>query len=236
MSSEIMEYDLYDQLDGQVALVTGATRGIGKAIASKLSTLGATVYAGARNVEDVDAADQRSIRLDVTEPKHVRASIERIRDEEQRLDILVNNAGIDGSPEPFHEVPLDTACSVMRTNLWGPMQLTHAALPLLIDCNGHVINISSSMATLNDGMCPGWAPYHVSKAGLNAFTVYLANEFDSETLMANAVNPGKVKTSMGGPEADRTPEEAAETPVWLARMKPGQATGTFWKRKEPASW
>lgn len=231
-----MSYELYDRLDGQVALVTGATRGIGAAIASRLSALGATLYAGARDVDDIDDGGLRPVELDVTEPAQIRAAVDRVRDEEGRLDVLVNNAGVDGSAEPLHEVPVETIERVVETNLRGPILLTRRAVPLLVERGGRVVNVSSSMGTLGDGMCPGWAAYHVSKAGLNALTVYLAEEYDSERLAANAVDPGKVDTRMGGPEADRTPEEAAETPVWLARMKPGQASGGFWKDRQRIQW
>src|SRR6056297_2374995 len=90
------EVDLYDSLDGQVALVTGATRGIGAEIARQLSDFGATVYAGARNLDDVEGPDLRPIPLDVTDRDEMAEAIDRIDAEEGRLDVLVNNAGVHG--------------------------------------------------------------------------------------------------------------------------------------------
>jgi hypothetical protein len=95
--------DRYDSLDGQVVLVTGATRGIGERIAARLVDEGATVYAGARDVEDVTAAAQRAVELDVTDDGAMQAAVDRIADEAGRLDVLVNNAGVAGPEAPLHE-------------------------------------------------------------------------------------------------------------------------------------
>lgn len=239
-----MDTPLYDSLDGQVALVTGATRGIGAAIAAELADLGATVYAGARNTEDVTATGQSPVRLDVTEDAEIRAAIERIDDEAGRLDVLVNNAGFAPSGAPLHEASTEEIDTALAVNLRGPMFLTKYALPLLLEgSGGRVVNVSSGDGAFEDpqpghrGVAgPGAPSYGVSKVGLNGLTAYLDGEYADEGLIANAVCPGSVRTDMGSDQAPRSPTEGAETPVWLARFRPGGPGGRFWRDRSPIPW
>ncbi len=114
-----MDVPLYDSLDGQVVLVTGATRGIGKAIADGLVDLDATVYAGARDTGDIAATDRQAIELDVTDDDGMVAAVDRIEREQGRLDVLVNNAGVMDSREPLDEMPTDVIDHTLDTNLRG---------------------------------------------------------------------------------------------------------------------
>ena len=239
-----METPLYDSLNGQVALVTGATRGIGEAVAAELADLGATVYAGARNTEDVTATGQSAIRLDVTEDADIEAAIERISDEEGQLDILVNNAGFAPPNVPLHEASTDDIETTLSVNLCGPLLLTKSALPLLLnEVGGRVVNVSSGDGAFEDvqeghsGIAgPGAPSYRISKVGLNGLTAHLDGEYSANGLIANAVCPGSVKTDMGSSDAPRSPTEGAETPVWLARFKPGGPSGLFWRDKSSIPW
>lgn len=239
-----MNPTLYDSLDGQVALVTGATRGIGEAIAARLADLGATVYAGARNTADVTASDQRPIRLDVTDQDQIAATIDRIAEEEGRLDVLVNNAGVAPPFVPLHEARTEDVVETLAVNLRGPVLLTKEALPLLhAREGGRVVNVSSGDGVFDDvhegydGLFDGgYASYRVSKTGLNGLTAYLHGEYAQEGLLANAVCPGSVRTDMGADDAPRTPAEGAETPVWLARFEPGSPGGRMWRDKTAIPW
>ena len=229
-----MNIDLYDSLDGQTALVTGATRGIGAEIAAQLSDLGATVYAGARDPDDVAASDQQPVRLDVTDEGQVQAAVDTIADEVGRLDILVNNAGVYGPSGQFDGLSTEDIERTLAVNLHGPMRVTHAALGLLTErSGGRVVNVSSGAGQFDDGIDSSHLPYGVSKAGLNAFTDALAARYDG--LFVNAVCPGWVRTDMGGQGASRSVQKGAETPVWLARFREGPS-GRFWRDKEIRPW
>ena len=228
---------LYDDLDGQVALVTGATRGIGERTAAELADLGATVYAGARDPADVDAADQRAVRLDVTDDDEVTAALERVREEAGRLDVLVNNAGVFARAEPLHETALDDLDRTLEVNLRGPVVVTRAALSLLRETERpRVVTLSSGLGRFTEGqMGEGYPPYRLSKVGVGGLTAYLHAEYGDEGLLASAVSPGWVRTEMGGQNADRSVAEGADTPVWLSRMRDGPG-GRLWKDRAVVSW
>lgn len=232
-----VDVELYDSLAGQVALVTGATRGIGAAIASQLTDLGATVYAGARNTDDITAPDQRPVELDVTESAHARDAAGRIEDDAGRLDILVNNAGVFQRAEALHEMSDATLEGTMAVNLHGPMRVTREFVPLLCERpGGRVVNLSSNLGQFTQGMDSSYPAYRVSKAGLGAFTAYLDGEYGDDGLVANAASPGWVRTEMGGEGAPRSAAEGAATAVWLSRFRPGSPSGLFWKDRDVIEW
>jgi len=232
------DVDLKADLTDDVALVTGATRGIGAEIAAKLTDRGATVYAGARDPDDVTAADQHAVRLDVTEDDEVRDAVDRIERERGALDLLVNNAGVFPRSGPLHEMSLADFDRTTAVNLRGPVAVTKHALPLLTDgAGGRVVTLSSGLGRFTEGrMDSGYPAYRLSKVGIGGLTAYLDGEYGDDGLIANAVSPGWVRTDMGGDEAPRTPSKGAETPVWLARFAPGSPAGHLWKDRERISW
>jgi NAD(P)-dependent dehydrogenase (short-subunit alcohol dehydrogenase family) len=249
---------LHARLDGQVALVSGATRGIGAQVAGMLYDLGATVYAGARDLDDLagierDTQDRvRPVRLDVRDEHSVAEAVRaaftaRLPGQERRpkgipagrLDILVNNAGI-GDFRPARtllDLPTKVLDDVLATNLRGAMLLARECLPhLLREPGGRIVNVSSGMGQLGEGM-GGTAPaYRVSKAGLNGLTCYLHGEYGARGLLASSVCPGWVRTSMGGEGAPRTLEQGADTIVWACRFKPGAPGGRFWRDRLQIEW
>lgn len=232
-----MDVPLYDDLTGQVALVTGATRGIGAKIAAGLANTGATVYAGARSPDDISATEQRAIELDVTEEVEIRAAVDRIEAEAGRLDVLVNNAGVMDSREPLAEMPTDVIETTLATNLHGPIFLTKQALPLMLSESGsRVVNVSSGLGSITASQSGDMPAYRISKTGLNGLTRYLDGEYSGDGLLANSVCPGYVQTDMTSGTAPRTPEQGAETPVWLARFKPEAPSGEFWRDKQHIDW
>ena len=232
-----MDVELLDSLDGQVALVTGATRGIGAEIATQLTDLGATVFAGARRPGDVDDDRLRPVRLDVTDEPQIEAAIEEIVAETSRLDVLVNNAGIYGPPGPIHEDETAAVAATLETDLLGPIVLARHALSLLLELDGgRLVNVSSRAGQFAGEPGGGHPAYAAAKAGLNRFTLSLDATYAARGLLANAACPGWVRTEMGGPEATRSIEEGADTPVWLCRFAPGAPSGRFWAERSEIEW
>ena len=232
-----MDPPLYDDLAGQVALVTGANRGIGHAIASGLQALGATVVACSRDPARVTAKGQHPLALDLTEDASITAALEHMREEHGQLDILVNNAAVIGASGRLGDIGLEGLDAVLDTNVRGTIVLTQAALPLLLERpGGRVVNLSSGAGSFGEGQMTSHLAYSTSKAAVNAFTVILAQTYVRDGLIANAVCPGWVRTDMGGGSAPRSPEKGAETPVWLARFREGGPSGRFWRDLREIEW
>ncbi|WP_136590376.1 SDR family NAD(P)-dependent oxidoreductase [Salinigranum halophilum] len=231
------EPELYDSLGGQVALVTGANRGIGAEVARRLRDLGATVYAGTRSMSnDVPEGTER-VLLDVTQEGDVEAAVDGIFEEVGRLDVLVNNAGVIGPDGDIVAAPTAELDRTLAVNLRGPMLLCKHAVPLLLQHDGgRVVNVSSGMGVIGDGQSGGTSAYRISKTGLNGLTAYLEGEYGDDGLIANSVCPGWVRTELGGEDAPRSVEEGAETPVWLCRFRPGAPSGKFWREKRVIDW
>jgi NAD(P)-dependent dehydrogenase (short-subunit alcohol dehydrogenase family) len=188
-------------LAGQIALVTGAGRGIGAAIACKLSSLGAHSILCGRSRAALDhtaAAIQKSghqgavIECDVTDPLSVESLAERVEHTFGRLDVLVNNAGIMGPQGPLHQLPPETWDAIFNTNLRGVYYMIRSLAPLMIRArSGHIINISS-LAGKN--ALPNGAAYAASKWGLNGLSYSLAEELRVHNIRVSVICPGSVHT------------------------------------------
>jgi NAD(P)-dependent dehydrogenase (short-subunit alcohol dehydrogenase family) len=237
MTDATPDPELYDSLDGQVALVTGANRGIGRAIAANLHDLGATVFAATRSVtHDVPDAWEHLL-VDVTQEGEISQAADEIFRSAGRLDVVVNNAGIGEFGSDVVSESVETIDRTLATNLRGPMLVCKHTVPLLLQSDGgRVVNVSSGLGTLGEGQSGGSPAYRVSKTGLNGLTAYLHGEYADEGLLANAVCPGWVRTDMGGADADRSVERGAETPTWLCRFRPGSPAGRFWRDRAPIGW
>jgi NAD(P)-dependent dehydrogenase (short-subunit alcohol dehydrogenase family) len=237
MTDATPDPELYDSLDGQVALVTGANRGIGRAIAANLHDLGATVFAATRSVtHDVPDAWEHLL-VDVTQEGEISGAADEIFQTAGRLDVVVNNAGIGEFGSDVVSESVETIDRTLATNLRGPMLVCKHTVPLLLQSDGgRVVNVSSGLGALGEGQSGGSPAYRVSKTGLNGLTAYLHGEYADEGLLANAVCPGWVRTDMGGGDADRSVERGAETPTWLCRFRPGSPAGRFWRDRAPIEW
>ncbi len=231
------EPQLYDSLDGQVTLVTGANRGIGAEIARRLRDLGATVYAGSRSMTNEVPDGTERVLLDVTQEGDVESAVDGIFEEQGRLDVLVNNAGVMDSEGDIVATPTQELDRSLAVNLRGPMLLCKHAVPLLLQSDGgRVVNVSSGMGALGEGQSGGSPGYRISKTGLNGLTVYLDGEYGDDGLIANAACPGWVRTEMGGEGASKSVEEGAETPVWLCRFRPDSPSGRFFRKERVIDW
>ncbi len=234
-----MDIPLHDDLQGQVAFVTGANRGIGSAVTLALAELGCTVWAGARDATHLDGIEDESdgrirpVMLDVTDEASIEAAMQGIGS----LDIVVNNAGIgDWHGSVLHTLDAGLLDKVLATNLRGPMLLAKHAIPKLVQARGgRIVNVSSGMGAL-EGMGGGSPAYRVSKTGLNGLTTYLAGEYGPRGLIANSVCPGWVRTDMGGENAPRDLATGADGIVWLCRFKDGAPNGYFWRDRRRIAW
>jgi 3-oxoacyl-[acyl-carrier protein] reductase len=190
------------QLDNQIAVVTGAGRGIGRAIALKFAAEGANIACVSRTAENSGkvAAEVRALgrqawayAVDVADAKAVAAAAEKILTDAGRVDILVNNAGVtkDGLLMRMSEEDWD---AVMNTNLKGAFSFTKAfARGLLKQRSGRIINVASIIGLIGNA---GQANYAASKAALIGFTKSIARELGSRGITANALAPGFIETDM----------------------------------------
>ena len=220
-------------LTGRVAFVTGASRGIGKAIAQRLAAAGATVVAGARDAHARPVVDEivasggtaEAVSLDVIDAASITAAVGWALDRFQRIDILVNNAGI-ARDQLLIRMKADEWDTVMATNLTAAFTCTQAVLrPMLKQRWGRVINIGSVVGQLGN---PGQANYAASKAGLIGFTKALAREVASRGITVNVVAPGMVETDMTAELADRARAAMAEQ-IPLGRLgTPADVASAVW--------
>jgi 3-oxoacyl-[acyl-carrier protein] reductase len=188
-------------LSGRVAIVTGASRGIGRAIAEQLARQGAVVVAAARGenarpaVDEIVAAKGRAeaVSLDVTEPGACEQLVANVLERHSRIDILVNNAGITRD-QLVLRMKRDDWDAVLATNLTAAFALSQAVLkPMIRQRGGRIIAISSVVGQSGNA---GQANYAASKAGLIGFTKALALEVASRGITANVVAPGMIETDM----------------------------------------
>ena len=224
-----------------IALVTGGNRGIGLEICRQLAERGLTVVLTARDLSKGQKAAsslQGQVvvrRLDVTDDASVGDLAGALRQEFGVLDVLVNNAAISRGSRGLADSDLETIREIMETNFFGPIRVTQALLPLLRkSSDARIINITSGMGSL-DELLGGYAGYRLSKAGLNAQTILLANELRGSHIKVNAVCPGWVRTDMGGRSAPRSVAEGADTAVWLATA-PDVPTGKSFRNREVIAW
>lgn len=236
----------------KIALVTGGNRGLGYETCRRLAREGAIVLLGSRRLragrkaaealqlevrEGGGGGEVHVVKLDVTRPKEIVAAARWIAEEYGRLDILVNNAGVylDEGVSVF-DVDEVTFRRTMNVNFQGPFRLCRALVGLLRAApGGRIVNLTSGYGSMSR-MSGGTAAYRVSKTSLNALTRILAAELADTSIKVNAVDPGWVRTDMGGPSATLSPEEAVETVLWLALLEDDGPTGGLFYNGEPAPW
>ncbi|HET7648652.1 MAG TPA: 3-oxoacyl-[acyl-carrier-protein] reductase [Gaiellaceae bacterium] len=199
--------DGFASLEGKLALVTGASRGIGRAVAEELARAGASVVVGYRSGKDeaeelAAAIGGRAVQADVSSPDDARRLVEEAGD----VDILVNNAGLtrDGL---LARMPDDDWRTVIETNLSSVFYTCRAVTrPMMKKRGGSIVNISSIVGVHGNW---GQTNYAASKAGIIGFTKSLARELGSRNVRANVVAPGYVKTAL----TDVLPDAATEAMV-----------------------
>lgn len=182
------------ELKGKIALVTGGTKGIGKAIADRLTNAGAKVIVTARNKQKDINPSHHFIAADLTLPESIRKVVDEINQKFEKIDILVNNAGANNGPAGGFSVLTDQDWeNAMQMNLFTAIRFDKALLPKMLEQNsGVIIHISSGV-----GVLPIWQttmPYAAAKAALNNYSKALANEVAGRGVRVVTVSPGAVKT------------------------------------------
>lgn len=207
------------RLDGRVALVTGASRGIGKATAAWLKDMGADVFGTATSEGGADGisaelGENRGLVLDVTDPDAISAAVDGVRDHAGAVHILVNNAAITRD-QLLMRLRDDDWDAVLDANLRGVMRMTRACLRGMLKAKwGRIISISSVVGYSGN---PGQTNYAAAKAGVAGFTRSLAHEVGSRGITANVVAPGFIETDMTA-ELDDHQRERLQAGIPLGRL------------------
>ncbi len=221
--------------DKKQALVTGGNRGIGFAIAQGLLAKDYDVIITARSLDSAKQVAEElegnviPVELDVSSDRSIAQAVETLSQQVAKLDVLINNAGIypDGDANIL-TITREVLIAAMDTNTFGMIQLVQSLLPLLEKSpDARIINMSSGLGSLS-GMSTGTPSYSLSKLAMNGATILLADLLQSQGIAVNSMSPGWVKTDMGGSSAPRSPEQGADTAIWLATEAPHQETGKFW--------
>jgi len=221
----------------RTALVTGANRGIGRAIAQHLVGAGLRVLVGARDPQAGERAAAElgaagALALDVADEASVRAAADAAGD----VDVLVNNAAILDEGEDVLTQDAARVDALVETNLVGPWRTIRAFVPGMVERRwGRVVNVSSGAGSFANGLWPAAPAYSVTKAGLNALTVVLAARTRGSGVLVNAADPGVVGTRMA-PYASTSPEEAAAPIARLALLPDDGPHGGFWYRGREEPW
>ncbi len=228
----------------KTALVTGGNKGIGFAICKGLLDAGFDVFLAARDTEKGKAAIEKLstdnnlvqfVELDVTDDESIKNAVKSVSQATDALDVLVNNAGIypdlRGTEQGVNilTVSRDLLTKAMNTNAFSSIRITQAFLPLLEKAdNPKVINVSSGNGQL-DGISANVPSYSLSKLALNGATILLADALKFRNIAVYAMCPGWVKTDVGGSDAPRTPEQGADTAIWLATEAAIEESGEFFR-------
>jgi NAD(P)-dependent dehydrogenase (short-subunit alcohol dehydrogenase family) len=223
------------------SLITGANKGLGFETARQLIAAGHQVWVAARDEdrggEAAERLGARFVRLDVTDKTSVMAAAQTVG----ALDVLVNNAGISGERAAAGETTAEHMRAVYEANVFGPVRVLHAFLPLLERSSASVVvNVSSGLGSLGQAADPdsAWAAfvpaYSSSKAALNMLTIKYAAAFPG--MRINAVDPGYTATDLNEHRGEQSVEEGVAAIVRYALIGPDGPTGGFFDKNGPEPW
>ncbi|HEX2108236.1 MAG TPA: SDR family NAD(P)-dependent oxidoreductase [Rubrobacteraceae bacterium] len=231
-------------LEGKVAMVTGASQGLGRALALAYAREGAMLVINSRNYESIrDVVDEIhslgvevfGIGADVTSSSDVEDLVDVAVEHYDRIDVLVNNAGLLGPRVAIEEYPEDEWRRVLDANLTGPFLVSKAAIPYMRE-GASIVNVTSGVSI--EGRAQ-WGAYSVSKFGMEGLTQILAAELKDRGIRVNSVDPGGMRTGMRAvaypdedPSTRITPEENTAVFLYLASNESRDITGERFKAQE----
>ncbi|MFV2123627.1 SDR family NAD(P)-dependent oxidoreductase [Micromonospora sp. LOL_013] len=229
-----------------MAVVTGANRGLGRAVAQQLAKAGLQVVVTARSDEAAErtAAELTGLglsvsghQLDITDPASVARAMADVGYQYGRFDVLVNNAAIAiDRGQAASAADTEKVAATLDANLMGTWRCCTAAIPeVKRNGYGRIVNVTSHMGTSAE-MGTGSVSYRVSKAGVNALAQILAAELHHNNLLVNAASPGKVGTRLAYGKANHTPDDAAGTFAWLPTLPDDGPTGQLFYNHKPFPW
>lgn len=235
----------------KVAVVTGANRGLGHALTKALAEDEYKVFMVGRNKIEIDNASAKlqeaglnveGFEADVSKGRHVTALSSYVQSQFDHLDLLINNAGVILEPGGRESqvtcftVSPDVVEEAYSINTVGALRMVQAFYDLLKKGRQpRIVNVSTGMAGLK-GMEGGWPAYRMSKVAMNALTAILAVELEGTRIKVNSVDPGWVRTDMGGPNASRSIEEGIAGIMWAATLPPDGPTGGFFLDGKQLDW
>ncbi|MGO8673930.1 MAG: SDR family NAD(P)-dependent oxidoreductase [Capsulimonadaceae bacterium] len=227
------------KLQGKWALVTGSSRGIGRHIAVGLAEHGCSVIVHGRSldhvqgtVEQVRAAgvEARPAAAELSTPAGVDALIEAVQGLDFPVDILYNNAAIQGSWKEIWKTTQADWESIMQVNVYAMIALCHAFAPAMRDRGyGRIVNLSSGIRGI-----PNLAPYSVSKAAVDKYTIELAAELSGTNVLVSALDPGWLRTDLGGPQAPGAPESVLPGALVPALVEDHSPNGLYYSAQDYA--
>jgi len=226
-------------------MITGASRGLGKALALACAQEGASLVISSRNagsldpvaeeVEGVGVTEVLAIPADISRSTHVETLVRATVEQFGQIDVLINNAGLLGPRVPIEEYPEDEWRKVLEANLTGPFLLTKSTIPHMPE-GGSIINVTSGVSI--EGRAR-WGAYSVSKFGIESLTQILAAELEERSIRVNSVDPGSMRTEMRAaaypdedPDTLITPEENTEVFLYLASDESKDVTGERFRAQE----
>ncbi|MDJ0593195.1 MAG: SDR family NAD(P)-dependent oxidoreductase [Pleurocapsa sp. MO_226.B13] len=244
----------------KIALITGANRGIGYAIAEGLLKADFQVIIGSRSLKNGEIAVEKlksaigqaefdsaslalnsssvsAVEIDIAEDESINNAFKELNGKIDRLDVLINNAGIyPDNGFNILTIERDLLIKTMNVNTFSAIKTTQIFLPLLEKSdNAKVINYSSGYGQLA-GLSAGVPSYCLSKLAVNGATIMLADALARRNITVNAVDPGWVSSDMGGENAPRTTEQGADTAVWLATTDAVKDRGKLWRDRSIVSY
>lgn len=231
------------QLKGRTAFVTGANRGIGLEVCNQLGAEGAKIIMGVRDPSGAknqldelikSGIDAAIVKIDVSDADSIH---EVTSSKLERIDVLINNAAVLDRARNIFSLEDGEFDRIIRTNLIGAALLAkHFGAQMKKQGWGRIVNVSSGMGSISRGFGGDSPAYRISKVALNALTIAMAENLNGSGVLVNSVDPGWVRTEMGGKSATRSVQQGARSIVWAALLPDDGPSGGFFYDGKPVSW